>query len=1135
MIHVRRAAMTTDFFHHHLHTELSILDGNTKVEEVLQTAKALGQSSIAVTDHGSLAASYQFYSLAKEYEIKPVFGLEGYISDDINQKDKEKEIYHLILLAMNRQGLENLFTISKIAWTKGFYRKPTIDHKVLRQYSDGLICTSSCMAGELARAIERDRRDEAIDILAAYKSIFGDRFYVELQPGNPKELNWELMELALKLHIKTTVAVDSHYCRHEDKAVEELLLTMQQVSGMKLSERKAAEFNYEFAKSQPNLIERLKVLWPNKGLSFVEHDLFIMGGDEVRHRMNAQGFDGVELCGRTLEIAERCENVELVRKENYLPKVFKDINSFSKLCELAYDGLKTRGSKDGFDARYTARLEYELQIIKDKNFADYFLIIWDVINEARNRNIYTGPGRGSVAGSLVAWCLFITALDPLKYNLVFERFISPERTEYPDIDLDIEDRRREELKAYIEEKYGESVSISTFTTLAGKSIIRSIGRALAIPLPEVDDVCKRFKDLDDFESEATKEFRAAHPEVLPLAEKLQGHVSASGMHAAAVVVANRPLEQILPIESRTNPEDKKTRVPVTAYAMDDVAAVGLIKFDFLGLNTLSVIHDAIDLIEQRHGVKVDWENLEPDDPDVLASLCAGHTTGIFQMESGPYRKLLAAMKGDSFEDLVASNALVRPGAFNSVAPEWIKRKHGAQVTSLHPDIDADLAATYGLVVYQESVMQLAHKLAGFTWEKAYKFLKLMAKKKSVEEFKPYYDSWMAGAGEKVGTPKAQQLWDDMEKWANYGFSRNHSVPYTFLGYVTGWLKLHYPLEYMYGLLRAEKKDMTRMTYLLEARRLGINLLPPDVILSDDYIKIEGNALRFGLADVKGVGPAAVQEIISKRYRFSTYEDFEANIEKRKCNARVVEALLSVDAFASMSKGAPRNWAAEQNYLERLSYPIGLEKLDIAVDFAPLEEYEEPNFAIVCAVVKAIKRTDRYVRIDFEDTTGMVTVFGDMDNDLKTGEMVIALVGDKSLINYARIKGLNERLQNGTGNEFERYISTRDVWDKYSLLFKYGFGGFESEKILALPLKIKTLTTKAGQKMGLCYFVDINDVIGKTITWASSWAEVRPQLQEWKVVALRPVFKGSDMTLYENCIIEGDKILREVRKKLGYTD
>lgn len=1120
----------TDFFHSHLHTEYSILDGNTKVDEVLQTAQALGQRSVAITDHGSLAASYQFYNKAKEYEVKPVFGIEGYISDDINQKDKEKEIYHLILLAMNRQGLENLFAISKIGWTKGFYRKPCIDHKVLRQHNEGLICTSSCMAGEVARAIERERIDEAIDILAAYKAIFGDRFYVELQPGNTRVLNYQLAELANKLAIKTTVAVDSHYCHHDDKSTEELLLTMQQVTSMKASDRKAAEFNYEYAKNQPNLIERLKVLWPNKGLSFVEHDLFIMSRQEVQERMDAQGFNGAELCDRTLEIAERCDNVELVRKENYLPKVFEDENSFEKLKVLAYQGLIERSKKLKSLVSYRERLDYELGIIKDKNFADYFLIIWDVINEARKRDIYTGPGRGSVAGSLLAWCLSITALDPIKYNLVFERFISPERTEFPDIDLDIEDRRREELKAYIEEKYGESVSISTFTTLAGKSVIRSIGRALAIPLNEIDEVCKRFKDLDDFESDATLEFRAAHPEVAQLAQKLQGHISASGMHAAAVVVANRPLEQILPIESRTNPEDKKTRVPVTAYAMDDVAAVGLIKFDFLGLNTLSVIHDAVDLIKQRHGVTVDWENLEPDDPETLAALCAGHTTGIFQMESGPYRKLLAAMKGDTFEDLIASNALVRPGAFNSVAPEWIKRKHGKKVETLHEDVDGDLAATYGLVVYQESVMQLAHKLAGFSWEKSYKFLKLMAKKKDVEEFKPYYDSWMEGATEKVGKKKAQQLWDDMEQWANYGFSRNHSAPYTFLGYVTGYLKLHYPLEYLYGLLRAEKKDMPRMTYLLEARRLGINLLAPDVNISEATISIDGDALRFGLEDIKGVGPAAAQEIINKR-PYESFEDFETKVEKRKCNARVVEALLSVDAFATI-KRSPRNWNPESNYLERLSYPIGLENLEIAVDFTPLEEYEEPDYAIICAIVKSVKRTDRYVRVDFEDTSGTVTVFADMENDLSSGEMVLALIGDKSLVNYARVRGLNERLATDVANEFERYLVSKDIWDPYSLLFKYGFGGFESDKTLALPIKVKTLTTKAGQKMGLVYFVDINDVVGKTITWAKEWPKVRARIKEWKVVALRPVFKGSDMTVYADGIIDADEVLEMVKKKIG---
>jgi len=611
--------LTTNFCHLHTHSEYSILDGQTKVRDLPKIAKEYGQEAIGLTDHGSLGGSLKFWEASKEAEIKGIFGVETYITPDHTVKDKDSPTWHLILLAMNETGLHNLFALSKIGWTQGFYKKPRVDHNDLRNHNEGLIALSACMASETARAIEAGDMDQAREALLRYRSIFGDRFYVELQPGNTSELNSTLANLAVDLGIPTTVTVDSHYDHCTSKAHEELLLIMQQLAGFKKSDRDFALLMKDEARRENTLMDRLNKLWPNRGLRFDHHDLYIMTRDEVVDRMNRQGFDGNELADRTLEIAERCEVVEFKTGQNYLPKVVKNLDSDEYLRALVFDGLDSLKLSDR--PEYVERANEELEVIKSKQFSDYFLIVWDLINEARNRNIYVGPGRGSAAGSLVAYALRITNIDPIKYKLLFFRFINAERNDYPDIDMDFEHTRRDEMKRYMEEKYGEKLSLSTYSEFKAKNLIASICKAFGFEESEVRAVTKHFNDLEGYENaEALQSFRAKNPEILPIAKMLEGNISGSGMHAAGVVVANRPMHEIVPIESRTDPEDKSKRVPVTAFDMVDAEKVGLIKFDFLGLSNLSIIHDTVNLINERHGIMVDWENLEPDDENVFAML-----------------------------------------------------------------------------------------------------------------------------------------------------------------------------------------------------------------------------------------------------------------------------------------------------------------------------------------------------------------------------------------------------------------------------------------------------------------------------------------------------------------------------------
>lgn len=1136
--------MTSDFTHLHLHSEYSILDGFSKIDEIPRIAKELGQSAVGLTDHGTLAGGLRFWKSGKEHGILTLQGMEAYITPDLNVKEKDTPIWHMVLLAMNQTGLDNLRALSGVGWTEGFYKKPRIDYKTLERYSEGIIATTGCMAGEVARALEypllpgeaeferyKNPTVNALNAMQRYKDIFGDRLYAEVQPGNPTKLNTLVAEMAQDLKIKPVVTVDSHYDTCENKGVAELLLIMQQVSGFKQSDKDFAKFLADDAARETNILNRLNKLWPNRTLRFDKHDLHIMSRDEVVSRMDGQGFDGNALADTTLEIAERCSGVEYKLGANYLPQINKDKDSNETLRELVYAGLADRGLDR--NPKYIKRAEEELATIQSKNFSDYFLIVGDIIAEARRRNIYVGPGRGSAAGSLVAYALKITSIDPIEYGLLFFRFINAERNDFPDIDMDFEHLRRDEMKEYVREKYGEMLSLPTFAEFKAKGLIRSIARALSIPLDEVNAACKHFETLEEYEyAEATGPFRAKYPEILPLAQKLEGHISGTGMHAAGVVVASVPMNQIVPIETRVDPDDKKMRVPVSAFDMTDAEELGLIKFDFLGLNTLTVIHDAIDMIKERHGVDIDWENLTPNDPAVLSMLDGANTVGVFQMESSPYRKLLKAMGVDNFNDLVASNALVRPGAFLTVAQDYIKRKKGIdKVTYPHEDVESWLNETYGVYIYQEQVMALSVVLGDFSWGKADKLRKIIGKKKDVAEFLPYYEGWLEGAGPKIGHDNADKMWHDFEKHAGYSFNKSHSVCYGYIGYVTAYLKYHYPLEYIYALLKTEKKDTSRMTYLLEAKRMGIEIKPPHINYSQKETSIDGDGIRFGLSDVRGVGFAACDEIIEKR-PFASWEDFNDRIAARKCNSRVVESLVAIDGFNGLA-GAPSIAEPEKNYQHYLNFPIQMDDLgELPVEITNIEDIEdEEDFNIVCGVIKAIKRTEKYVRLEIEDMTGNTTAFGAMSNDLKEGEVALCLIGDKTMVGYARLQGLRERIASGNLDRFESFL-VGDSFKEVEGLRRWGIGKIGGDKALVVPLQVREVTTRAGKQMAFAYLTD-GEVVAKVTVFPKPWEKVKQDLIDWVPVCVKmKTLDDGGFTIWNDGIINAKKLLdnkMEMRK------
>jgi DNA polymerase-3 subunit alpha len=1090
-----------DFCHLHLHSEGSLLDGYSKVDDIARIAKELGQSSVCLTDHGSLAQAIKFNKAGLEYEIKTIQGWEAYVSPRLAMRDKDTPIWHFIMLAMNQDGLKNLFALSRLAWTEGFYRKPRIDYTALDQYSDNIIVTSACMGGEIARAIESNDSDGALESARRYHSIFGDRFYIELQPGNTAELNHKLAQLADDIGCKSVVAIDAHHDQQENKAIQELLLLIQQIPGFKQSEKTRAQDLFQQSRKQPSLLEKLNILWPDRGLRFDQHELYIMSRQEVIKRMDQQGFDGNELANNTLEIAERCTPTHWNTKANYLPSKLK-IDSDLYLRELCLDGLETMGL--AHESVYKARLEHELGVIKEKQFADYFILVWDIVNIATRGDVYVGPGRGSAAGSLVSFCLGITKIDPIKYKLLFARFLDPERYDMPDIDLDIEHTKRDWLKDQLKNRYGHVAGISTYTSFHGKSLVRSISRALMIPLEEVNAVCKQFNTLEEYlESDQCEGFRNKYPEISIAAQKLESHITASGAHAAGLLVADRPLETIVPMETRTDPKNKKQRIEVCAFDMWDVAEAQLIKIDLLGLNNLSVIHDCINMIKRRHNVTIDPYNIATDDSYVLEQLSQGHTLGVFQMESGVYRKLLKEIQVDSFNDLVASNALVRPGAYLTAAKPYIARKKGLEAVQYPHEVVAEiLSDTYGLPIFQEQVMQMAVALGGFSWAEANKLRKIIGKKKDAAEFKPYYQKWLSGATKFISAADADKIWHDFEKHAGYSFNISHSVAYSYVGWITAYLKFRYPLEYMFALLRNERNESTRMSYLMEAMRLGIELRAPDVLKSQIDINIEQDALRFGLCDIKGVGIEAAQEIINNR-PFWDYEEFEQALSRRKVNAKVKSALLAVDAFISL-RHAPRNVDAQNNYLEYLAFPIDLQNISDELQVVSMQDHQEQDVSLLLGVVKNIKRTATYVRIELEDMTGTVTCFARMNNDLSTGEMVLALVGDKALLAHARVAGLQKRIQNNTATPIEKLLlNPKMVFSEFTLLTKlFGIDTLNDMKSLALPVYYREFTTKTDKKMAWCYLADSKLNIKKITMFPQQWAKHKDKIMGKEILCVQ---------------------------------
>jgi len=872
------------FTHLHLHSQYSLLDGAITFEKLFERCKQLSMNSVAVTDHGNMFGAVEFYTKARKAGIKPVIGMEAYIAP-ASRSDRTKSsisdaAYHLILLAENNTGYKNLLKLASIGYTEGFYYRPRIDKEILSELNEGLICTSACLKGEVAAQFVKGNAKAAIEAAQSLVKIFGpDRFFIEIQSHESDEpdLREQLVELANKLGLALVATNDVHFLQEDDHTAHNCLCC---ISTGKLAD------------------EPTRMIYPS--------DIFLKSSEQMR-RLFA---DMPQACDNTLAIADRC-NVELDLKSRHAP-VFKPADGSSAeelLTKLCYEGARQRYGK--ITGEIKARLDRELEVIESKGFASYFLIVWDFCDYAHQHNIPVGA-RGSGVGTLAGYCLGLCNVDPIRYDLLFERFMDPARDEMPDIDIDICQDSRGEIINYVRQKYGHVAQIITFGTMKARAVIRDVCRVLNVPLAEADRLAKLIPDTLGITLDAAIkteprlkqacEQNEQTRKVIDICKKLEGLARHASVHAAGVVIADEPLTNFVPLYKAASSDDI-----ITQFEGPMVEKVGLLKMDFLGLKTLSVLKRCVQLVKELHGVEVDLEKLEMDEARVFEIFSGGTTKGIFQFESGGMQDLLMKMKPDRIEDLIAANALYRPGPMTLIG-DYVDRKHGAKWQLPHPIMAEILNETYGIMVYQEQVMRICNRLGDIPLREAYTLIKAISKKKARTIAKEKA-RFIQGCVEKgLGEGEAGQMFELIERFAGYGFNKSHSSRYAIIAYQTAYMKAHWPVEFMAAVLTYEMGNTDKVVeYIGECTRMGIEVTAPDVNESGvDFTPLykghgedKTGVIRFGLAAVKGVGEKAVEQIIVAREkvgRFKSLFHFCESVDLRAANKQVIDALIKAGAF-----------------------------------------------------------------------------------------------------------------------------------------------------------------------------------------------------------------------------------------------
>jgi DNA polymerase-3 subunit alpha len=886
------------FAHLHVHTEYSLLDGFSNIKKLVKRVKEMNMDSVAITDHGTMFGVIDFYKAAKAEGVKPIIGLEAYMAAR-GMKDKDSKLdrssFHLLLLAENEKGYQNLLKIASAAQLDGFYYYPRIDHDFLAAHSEGLICTSGCMSAEIPRALLNDNPEEAVRKWNWYYDVFGpDRFFVELQQHNIPEilnLNKKLLELGARYSARYVATNDVHYVNQSDAKLQDVLLAIQTNSTLADPDRMRMTDDSYFLRS-PEEMSRLFAEVP-------------------------------ESLSNTLLIAERC-NVDLGFKGYHLPEfpVPEGHTAESYLRSLCEAGAERRYGDDCDSPKVRERLNYELSVVNSMGFNAYFLIVWDLCTFAREHGIWYNA-RGSAAGSIIAYTLGITMVDPLEHALIFERFLNPGRISMPDIDLDFRDDRRHEMLEYCARKYGDDkvAQIITFGTMGTKAAIRDVARVMEIPLPEVDRVAKLVPfsagGTTVAEAKEVQEFKQIYDtdpkmrEVIDIAEKMEGTVRNAGTHAAGVVISDKPITEYLPLHRPTSNSEDTPIKSVTQFEMGILDSLGMLKVDFLGLITLTVMARACDLIYKRHGIKFDLTNIPIDDPKSFELMGAGQTAGVFQVEGGGMTRWLVQMKPQNLDNIIAMVALYRPGPMAFI-PDYIARMHGeAEVEYRHPAMEPIFKDTFGIPVYQEQLMRAAVELAGYTPSESDELRKAISKKKK-EDIEKHRNKFVKGAVEKgMEQSTADAIYADWEEFARYGFNKSHAADYGVIAVQTAYLKSHYPAEYMTALMSASAGQTEKVAfYVADARSMGVPVLQPDINASEwDFSieDVEGKPnIRFGLGAIKNVGEGAVEPIIQERIsngKFNDLNDFARRVDLRSVGKRALEGLIKVGAMDSFGNRA----------------------------------------------------------------------------------------------------------------------------------------------------------------------------------------------------------------------------------------
>ena len=878
-----------NFVHLHVHTEYSLLDGSNKIKEYVARVKELGMNSAAITDHGVMYGVIDFYREARAQGIKPILGCEVYVAPG-SRFDKEAgsgddRYHHLVLLAENNKGYQNLMKIVSIGFTEGFYYKPRVDKEILRKYHEGIIATSACLAGEVQRNVLRGMYEEACKSAGEYEEIFGKgNFFLELQDhGLPeqKQVNQALLRMSRELHIELVATNDIHYTYAEDVKPHDILLCLQTGKRLSDEDRMRYEGGQYFVKSP----EEMAQLFPY----------------------------ALQALENTQKIADRC-NVEIEFGVTKLPKydVPDGYTSWEYLNKLCWDGFAKRYPED--DGHLRDQLTYELSIIQKMGYVDYFLIVWDFIKYSRDHGIAVGPGRGSAAGSLVSYALGITNIDPARYQLLFERFLNPERVSMPDIDVDFCYERRQEVIDYVVRKYGKDrvAQIVTFGTLAARGVLRDVGRVMDLPYAFVDSIAKMVpQELNitlDKALQMNPEFRNLYEsneqvkELVDMSKRLEGLPRHTSMHAAGVVISQKAVDEYVPLSRGSDGS------VTTQFTMTTLEELGLLKMDFLGLRTLTVIQNAVRFAEQSSGKQINIDEIDYNDKAVLDSLGTGKTDGVFQLESTGMKNFMKELKPQSLEDIIAGISLYRPGPMDFI-PQYIRGKNNPDsITYDCPELESILEPTYGCIVYQEQVMQIVQKLAGYTLGRADLVRRAMSKKKAAVMQQERQNFVYGNEAEHVpgcisngiSEQVANKIYDDMIDFAKYAFNKSHAAAYAVVAYQTAWLKYYYPVEFMAALMTSVIDNSSKVSeYILTCRQMGIQILPPDINESVSAFSVSNGAIRYGLNAIKSVGKPVIEEIIQERKERGNFEDLADFINRmsgHEVNKRAVENFIKAGAF-----------------------------------------------------------------------------------------------------------------------------------------------------------------------------------------------------------------------------------------------